>query len=169
MADREISTGACCVVRTAMNYQNASADLTWNSVPNWMWRCLEVNFGMSAACLPTLHPGYKYLKRRILSHRSRRSSDDLDTKVLVPVQAFDPSVEPVSPPMAYHPEDSSQLESRGDVPGIRKTTEVNIKSSPRKKRWLNPLMTTPNLESAVNRSLARIEAKNTDPGRDDLV
>ncbi|KAL8740633.1 MAG: hypothetical protein Q9190_006687 [Brigantiaea leucoxantha] len=30
-----------------------------------MWRTLEVNFGIAAACLPSIYPGYRALRRRI--------------------------------------------------------------------------------------------------------
>ena len=29
-----------------------------------MWRCLEVNFGIAAACLPSIYPGYRALRQR---------------------------------------------------------------------------------------------------------
>jgi hypothetical protein len=34
-----------------------------------MWRCLEVNFGIAAACLPTVYPGYLAVKKRLYSQR----------------------------------------------------------------------------------------------------
>jgi hypothetical protein len=34
-----------------------------------MWRCLEVNFGIAAACLPTIYPGYRVVKNKFYSQR----------------------------------------------------------------------------------------------------
>jgi len=34
-----------------------------------MWRCLEVNFGIAAACLPTIYPGYRAVKNKFYSQR----------------------------------------------------------------------------------------------------
>ena len=51
---------------------------------------LEVNFGIAAACLPAIYPGYKALSHRITSYRSsRRSSYPKSEKSLLP-----PSVAP---------------------------------------------------------------------------
>jgi hypothetical protein len=135
-----------------------------------MWRCLEVNFGIAAACLPALHPGYKWLKRKVGSYRSRGSSDSQMTRGLVLAPVFDPSVEPASPPKAYHPEGGSSQEEGLDLgPGIRKTTEVAIRNTPRKKRWLNPLITRPDLQSNVERSLLRLERDDPNLEKGDLV
>ena len=56
-----VVTGSLSIVRTALNYQNESPDPTWGSIPNWYWRSWEVFFGIAAACIPTLRPGYKWL------------------------------------------------------------------------------------------------------------
>ena len=45
-----------------------------------MWRALEVNFGVAAACVPAVYPGYRALQRRISNYRSRHSSEESDTK-----------------------------------------------------------------------------------------
>ncbi|KAL6717703.1 hypothetical protein ACLMJK_005618 [Lecanora helva] len=36
-----------------------------------MWRTLEVNFGIAAACLPSIHPGYSAVRRRLGRYYSR--------------------------------------------------------------------------------------------------
>lgn len=45
-----------------------------------MWRCLEVNFGIAAACLPTIYPGYRALKKR---YNSRLSSSEKTDQLLL--------------------------------------------------------------------------------------
>lgn len=37
-----------------------------------MWRCLEVNFGMAAACFPAIYPGYRAIRQRISKYSSQR-------------------------------------------------------------------------------------------------
>lgn len=56
-----VITGTLCIVRTVLNGQNVARDPTWDSLPNWYWRCWEVFFGIVAACIPTLRPGYAWL------------------------------------------------------------------------------------------------------------
>ena len=56
-----VVTGSLSIVRTALDCQNESLDPTWDSIPNWYWRSWEVFFGIVAACIPTLRPGYKWL------------------------------------------------------------------------------------------------------------
>lgn len=77
-----LSTAACCVVRTVLNWQNINGDVTWVSVDNWYWRAMEVFVGIVAACIPALRPGYKVISTGVSSyistHRSMirlRSSD----------------------------------------------------------------------------------------------
>lgn len=57
-----VVTGALSIVRTVLNYQTQSSDATWGVIPNWYWRAWEVFFGIVAACIPTLRPGYKWLR-----------------------------------------------------------------------------------------------------------
>ena len=57
-----VVTGSLSVVRTVLNGQNVAYDTSWDSLPNWYWRALEVFFGVVAACIPTLRPGYKWLR-----------------------------------------------------------------------------------------------------------
>lgn len=73
-------TGVCCVVRNVLNWTNESQDSTWDSIPNWMWRTLEVNFGIAAACLPALYPGYKAAQKKIASIKSSRRSSGSSKK-----------------------------------------------------------------------------------------
>lgn len=56
-----VITGSLCIVRTVLNWQNLSPDITWGVIPNWHWRAWEVYFGINAACIPTLRPGWKWL------------------------------------------------------------------------------------------------------------
>ena len=37
-----------------------------------MWRCLEVNFGIAAACLPAIYPGYRSVRRHFGIRSSQR-------------------------------------------------------------------------------------------------
>jgi len=73
-------TGVCCVVCNVLNWTNESQDSTWDSIPNWMWRCLEVNFGIAAACLPALYPGYKAAQKKLASIKSSRRSSGSSKK-----------------------------------------------------------------------------------------
>ncbi|KAL9000517.1 MAG: hypothetical protein Q9169_000810 [Polycauliona sp. 2 TL-2023] len=52
--------GACCTVRTVMNYQALPIDYTYGGIPNWYWRLFEVQLGIIAACIPALRPGYNW-------------------------------------------------------------------------------------------------------------
>ena len=60
-----VITGALSIVRTILNGQNEPPDPTWDSIPNWYVRTWEVFFGIAAACIPTLSPGYKWLAARV--------------------------------------------------------------------------------------------------------
>ncbi|KAL6718209.1 hypothetical protein ACLMJK_004297 [Lecanora helva] len=51
-------TGACCLVRTVLNCESIPLDATYNGIVNWMWRLIEVQVGIIAACIPTLRPLY---------------------------------------------------------------------------------------------------------------
>ncbi|KAL8825427.1 MAG: hypothetical protein Q9170_007794 [Blastenia crenularia] len=65
-----VITGSLSLVRTILNYQNVTNDPTWLSNPNWYWRTWEVLFGVAAACIPTLRPGYKWLIQKLQSQSS---------------------------------------------------------------------------------------------------
>ena len=69
-----IITGALSIVRTVLNWQNEADDPTWASIPNWYWRSWEVFFGIVAACIPTLRPGYKWLVVKIRKGFTKLSS-----------------------------------------------------------------------------------------------
>ena len=70
-------TGACCLVRTVLNGQSVPLDGTYDGIVNWMWRLIEVQIGIIAACIPTLRPLYVWLVRRI---RGRGSELDRNIK-----------------------------------------------------------------------------------------
>lgn len=72
-----VITGSLSIVRTVLNWQNETDDPTWRSIPNWYWRSWEVFFGIAAACIPTLRPGYKWLKVVIRTRLTKASSGDL--------------------------------------------------------------------------------------------
>ncbi|KAL8940868.1 MAG: hypothetical protein Q9216_002588 [Gyalolechia sp. 2 TL-2023] len=69
-----VITAACCMVRTILNGQNVTSDVSWDSVTNWYWRSWEVTIGIIAASIPTLRPGYRVVVSNISSYISRRSS-----------------------------------------------------------------------------------------------
>lgn len=69
-----VITGSLSIVRTVLNGQNVAHDPTWDSIPNWYWRTWEVFFGIAAACIPTLRPGYKWLLVRIQKGFTKLSS-----------------------------------------------------------------------------------------------
>ena len=71
-----VITGSLCIVRTVLNGQNVARDPTWDSLPNWYWRCWEVFFGIVAACIPTLVPGYKWLVVKIRNGFIRLNSSN---------------------------------------------------------------------------------------------
>ncbi|KAI4176176.1 MAG: hypothetical protein LQ343_001220 [Gyalolechia ehrenbergii] len=60
-----VITGSLSIVRTVLNGQNVAPDPSWDSLPNWYWRAWEVFFGIVAACIPTLRPGYKWLRVKL--------------------------------------------------------------------------------------------------------
>jgi len=53
--------GSLSIVRTVLNWQTETNDPTWSVIPNWYWRAWEVFFGIAAAFIPTIRPGYKWL------------------------------------------------------------------------------------------------------------
>ena len=69
-----VVTGSLSIVRTVLNWQNETSDPTWASIPNWYWRSWEVFFGIAAACIPTLRPGYKWLKGAMRTRFTKLSS-----------------------------------------------------------------------------------------------
>lgn len=80
-------TGACCIVRTVLNFQSIPADYTYGGIDNWYWRLFEVQLGIIAACIPALRPGYKWTQAKIHSYiSSRRSSNTRFAKKKPPMQ-----------------------------------------------------------------------------------
>ena len=77
-----VITGALCIVRTVLNYQTVTNDPTWDVIPNWYWRAWEVFFGLVAACIPTLRPGYKWLIKYIVTKIGHASEQQDMQKVL---------------------------------------------------------------------------------------
>ena len=78
-----VVTGSLSIVRTVLNWQNESDDPTWGSIPNWYWRTWEVFFGIAAACIPTLRPGYKWLVSELRT-RWTKPSDGTSAPVTGP-------------------------------------------------------------------------------------
>ena len=72
-----VVTGSLSIVRTVLNWQNETDDPTWASIPNWYWRSWEVFFGIAAACIPTLRPGYKWLVGVIRTKLNKRGSGNV--------------------------------------------------------------------------------------------
>ncbi len=70
-----VITGSLSIVRTVLNWQNEADDPTWASIPCWYWRSWEVFFGIAAACIPTLRPGYKWLRDVIHTRFTKLDSD----------------------------------------------------------------------------------------------
>lgn len=58
-----VITGACCIVRTVLNDQSLPTDATYGGIDNWFWRTFEVNLGIICACIPTVVPFYKWVKK----------------------------------------------------------------------------------------------------------
>ena len=95
---------------------------------------LEVNFGIAAACLPAIYPGYKALSHRITSFRSsRRSSYPKSEKSLLhPSQG--PAVVNTMPvdrtptvplPTAHRPQGTRGEEAIG----VRRTADIALRKS----------------------------------------
>ncbi|KAL8775494.1 MAG: hypothetical protein Q9194_003713 [Teloschistes cf. exilis] len=68
-----VITGACCIVRTVLNYQSIPKDFTYGGIDNWYWRLFEVQLGIIAACIPALRPGYTWTRTKISSYISSRT------------------------------------------------------------------------------------------------
>ena len=74
-----IVTAAACVVRTALTYQIKKSDLSWVGVGIAIAKCLEVNFGIIAACLPLMKPLYTFLCSGETPRRSSSTSKAVST------------------------------------------------------------------------------------------
>ncbi|KAL9058894.1 MAG: hypothetical protein Q9162_001450 [Coniocarpon cinnabarinum] len=70
-------TGACAIVRTVMYHQWIPDDVTYGGIENWFWRTFEVNLGMVCVCIPTLVPGWKWLRRRLRQRAQRHLPDNV--------------------------------------------------------------------------------------------
>ncbi|KAL8868323.1 MAG: hypothetical protein Q9174_005068 [Haloplaca sp. 1 TL-2023] len=46
------------------------ASLIYGGIPNWYWRLFEVQLGIVAGCIPTLRPGYKWVRTKIRTYVS---------------------------------------------------------------------------------------------------
>lgn len=76
-----VFTGACCIVRTVLNYQAVARDKTFGGIDNWFWRLFEIQIGIMAACAPALRPGYKWLHSRIKTIVTSRGQHKLTDEV----------------------------------------------------------------------------------------
>ena len=79
-------TGACCIVRTALNREALPLDETYDGIVNWMWRLFEVQIGIIAACIPTFRPLYLWIMRHL-----RGDAPVLDTNIKLPLNERDHS------------------------------------------------------------------------------
>ena len=70
ITDTRARTGACCTVRTVLNYQALPIDFTYGGIPNWCWRLFEVQLGIIAACIPALSPGYQWSQSKMRAYIS---------------------------------------------------------------------------------------------------
>ncbi|MCJ1391185.1 hypothetical protein MMC18_004047 [Xylographa bjoerkii] len=98
-----------------------------------MWRCLEVNFGIAAACIPALYPGYKALSRNISAYRSgRRTSYPRSEKELLPPSAVPATAGTPTTDGAVvsHPSTSHHIQGvqEGATEGIRRTVDIETQS-----------------------------------------
>lgn len=73
-------TGTCSLVRTVLNGQSVPDDETYGGIVNWLWRLLEVQLGIIAACVPTLRPLYKWIMRIV-----RGEEMGMDTNIMFPL------------------------------------------------------------------------------------
>ncbi|KAL8673610.1 MAG: hypothetical protein Q9168_001965 [Polycauliona sp. 1 TL-2023] len=71
-----VITGACCTVRTVLDYQALPIDHTYGGIPNWYWRLFEVQLGIIAACIPALRPGYNWSQTRLQTFISSHTKSD---------------------------------------------------------------------------------------------
>ncbi|KAF6220060.1 hypothetical protein HO133_003885 [Letharia lupina] len=106
-----VITGSLSIVRTILNWQNETDDPTWASIPNWYWRSWEVFFGIAAACIPTLRPGYKWLVSKIRARFTKLASGD--SKPVVGVKWTPP--EAVCALQVFEEADDSNLNDGADM------------------------------------------------------
>ncbi|KAI9813676.1 MAG: hypothetical protein M1827_003747 [Pycnora praestabilis] len=60
-----VITAACSTVRTVLSGATKSVDQTWDGIDSKIWRCLECDLGVIAACMPPLYPFFKYANATI--------------------------------------------------------------------------------------------------------
>ena len=99
-----VVTGACCIVRTVLNWQSEAKDATYGGIDNWMWRAVEVNFGIVAACIPALRPGYKLTVDTVNSYYTKRSGSGYTEQL----------------------NELDGIRKTSELDGIRKTTTVDV-------------------------------------------
>ncbi|MCJ1266696.1 hypothetical protein MMC22_006581 [Lobaria immixta] len=59
------SAAVCAVVKTSkLPKLDVRGDLTWETVPLWIWNSNEINLVIWAACIPTLRPLFLVLFNR---------------------------------------------------------------------------------------------------------
>ncbi|MCJ1368199.1 hypothetical protein MMC16_007340 [Acarospora aff. strigata] len=102
------STGALCIARTVLNWQNVTDDPTWISIDNWYLRSWEVCIGIIAASVPTLRPGYIYLRSRLQKSKPESSVPSSQTAV-VPSVCHHPNAAKASQPSDSHQTTNSTL------------------------------------------------------------
>lgn len=131
-----VITGACCLVRTVINFQAIALDASYGGIDNWFWRLFEVQFGIMAACFPTFPPGYKWLRRRWNS----RNNSSIGHVPLADNPAFAPARDTTitKPSQAYRTDLSFSNSLLSETqPGntatnqIRKTVSIDVERNAR--------------------------------------
>ena len=143
-----VITGSLSLVRTVLNWQNETDDPTWASIPNWYWRSWEVVFGIVAACIPTLRPGYKWLVGEVRTRFTKMRSGQ--TKMVE-----DPRSKWSAPkPSASDPSKSSR---------VKKMTETSMnRRSVTHEEDILPLQ---NFEPSIRASMERYPRGDDDYSR----
>lgn len=130
-----VITAACCIVRTVLNGQNVTDDVSWDSVTNWYWRSWEVTIGIIAACVPTLRPGYRIVVSNINTFVSRRSSRKPSTNTF---NEFGPSSKSASslPALPFSKHLLNRPEQSYD-PTLDNAARVNLVEEGRAQRYVD--------------------------------
>ncbi|MCJ1428622.1 hypothetical protein MMC29_006532 [Sticta canariensis] len=116
-----VITGSLSIVRTVLNGQNVTDDPTWLVIPNWYWRTWEVFFGIAAACIPTLRPGYAWLCKKFRERKtgaSKTSSaplfqDGAKSPVTVAPSKTSAASQDDAPPQMTEANESTETEGTG--------------------------------------------------------
>ena len=69
-----IITALACIVRTIFSYEIKQPDVTWQGIPNALCRMIEINTGITAACMPMMRTLLISLKKRYLQRGSESLS-----------------------------------------------------------------------------------------------